>query len=177
MTDPLTAPSSLHTPDQSPSPRPHRIQALIKLLVASLVVLSAAVIGNLATIPNIPVWYAGLVKPSFNPPNWIFGPVWSTLYAMMILSFWRILLRQGMGLAVGVFIVKMVLNGFWSVAFFGMHDIALGLWVILVLEAVILLTIFLFARIDTIAAWLLAPYALWVGFATILNATILSLNP
>ena len=70
----------------------------------------------------------------------------------------------------------MVLNGFWSVAFFGMHNIALGLAVILVLEALILLTIALFARIDRLAAWLLAPYALWVGFASILNAAILSLN-
>ena len=70
----------------------------------------------------------------------------------------------------------MALNGFWSVAFFGMHDIALGLGVVLALEAMILLTIFLFARIEKGAAWLLAPYAIWVGFASILNATILSLN-
>jgi benzodiazapine receptor len=151
-------------------------QALAKLVFALVVVLSAAVIGNLATIPNIPVWYTGLVKPSFNPPNWIFGPVWSTLYAMMVLSFWRVLLRDAPRNAIAVFIVQMVLNGFWSVAFFGMHDIALALGVVLLLEALILLTIFLFARIDRLAAWLLAPYALWVGFASILNAAILSLN-
>ena len=130
----------------------------------------------MATIPNIPVWYAGLVKPSFNPPNWIFGPVWSTLYAMMVLSFWRVLLREASLFAISVFIVQMALNGFWSVAFFAMHDIALALGVVLVLEALILLTIFLFGRIDRLAAWLLAPYALWVGFASILNAAILSLN-
>ena len=151
-------------------------QALAKFVFALVVVLSAAVIGNLATIPNIPVWYAGLVKPSFNPPNWIFGPVWSTLYAMMVLSFWRVLLRDAPRPAIAVFIVQMALNGFWSVAFFGMHDIALALGVVLLLEALILLTIFLFARIDRLAAWLLAPYALWVGFASILNAAILSLN-
>ena len=153
-----------------------RKHAVPKLLFAILVVLSAAVIGNMATIPNIPVWYAGLVKPSFNPPNWIFGPVWSLLYAMMVLSFWRVLLRQPSLAAVSVFLLQMALNGFWSVAFFGMHDIALGLGVVLALEAMILLTIFLFARIEKGAAWLLAPYAIWVGFASILNATILSLN-
>ena len=153
-----------------------RKHAVPKLLFAILVVLSAAIIGNMATIPNIPVWYAGLVKPAFNPPNWIFGPVWSLLYAMMVLSFWRVLLRQAALPAVIVFVVQMALNGFWSVAFFGMHDIALGLGVVLALEALILLTIFLFARIDKVAAWLLAPYALWVGFASILNASILSLN-
>ena len=170
MTDPH------HHDDTAPAMPLARKHAVPKLLFAILVVLSAAIIGNMATIPNIPVWYAGLVKPAFNPPNWIFGPVWSLLYAMMVLSFWRVLLRQAALPAVIVFVVQMALNGFWSVAFFGMHDIALGLGVVLALEALILLTIFLFARIDKVAAWLLAPYALWVGFASILNASILSLN-
>jgi len=169
--------TDLHPHDETAPPLPlSRKHAIPKLLFAMVVVLSAAVIGNMATIPNIPVWYAGLVKPSFNPPNWVFGPVWSLLYAMMVLSFWRVLLREAALPAVVVFIAQMVLNGFWSVAFFGMHDIALGLAVILVLEALILVTIALFARIDRLAAWLLAPYALWVGFASILNAAILSLN-
>lgn len=163
------------TNDQTEKPAKKK-NALGKLAFALVIVLSAAVIGNMATIPNIPVWYAGLVKPSFNPPNWIFGPVWSTLYAMMVLSYWRVLLREASLFAISVFIVQMALNGFWSVAFFAMHDIALALGVVLVLEALILLTIFLFARIDRLAAWLLAPYALWVGFASILNAAILSLN-
>ena len=164
------------TADQTPDTASKNRHALAKFVFALVVVLSAAVIGNLATIPNIPVWYAGLVKPSFNPPNWIFGPVWSTLYAMMIVSFWRVLLRGASVAVIAVFIVQMALNGFWSVAFFAMHDIALALAVVLVLEALILVTIFLFGRIDRLAAWLLAPYALWVGFASILNATILSLN-
>lgn len=164
------------TADQVPDTASKNRHALAKFVFALVVVLSAAVIGNLATIPNIPVWYAGLVKPSFNPPNWIFGPVWSTLYAMMIVSFWRVLLRGASVAAIAVFIMQMALNGFWSVAFFAMHDIALALAVVLVLEALILVTIFLFGRIDRLAAWLLAPYALWVGFASILNAAILSLN-
>lgn len=170
MTDSANA-----TNDQAEKPTKKK-NAIAKLAFALVIVLSAAVIGNMATIPNIPVWYAGLVKPSFNPPNWIFGPVWSTLYAMMVLSFWRVLLREASLFAISVFIVQMALNGFWSVAFFAMHDIALALGVVLVLEALILLTIFLFGRIDRLAAWLLAPYALWVGFASILNAAILSLN-
>ena len=167
------SPETIVPPADKPAKNKH---ALLKLLFALIVVLSAALIGNMATIPNIPVWYAGLAKPSFNPPNWIFGPVWSTLYAMMVLSFWRVLLRDAPLAAIAVFIAQMVLNAFWSVAFFAMHDIALALGVVLFLEALILLTIFLFARIDRLAAWLLAPYALWVGFASILNAAILSLN-
>ena len=166
--------------DLTDQPKP-ATRPLVLLLFAIAVVASAGLIGNLATIPNIPVWYAGLNKPGFTPPNWVFGPVWSLLYAMMVLAFWRVLLRRSRWTTagwrvVGVFLVQMALNAFWSVAFFGMHNPLLGLVVVIALELMIVATIITFKPIDRMAAWLLAPYAVWVGYATALNAAIVGLN-
>jgi tryptophan-rich sensory protein len=166
--------------DLTDQPKP-ATRPVVLLLFAIAVVASAGLIGNLATIPNIPVWYAGLNKPGFTPPNWVFGPVWSLLYAMMVLAFWRVLLRRSRWTTagwrvVGVFLVQMALNAFWSVAFFGMHNPLLGLVVVIALELMIVATIITFKPIDRMAAWLLAPYAVWVGYATALNAAIVGLN-
>ena len=166
--------------DLTDQPKP-ATRPVVLLLFAIAVVASAGLIGNLATIPNIPVWYAGLNKPGFTPPNWVFGPVWSLLYAMMVLAFWRVLLRRSRWTTagwrvVGVFLVQMALNAFWSVAFFGMHNPLLGLVVVIALELMIVATIITFRPIDSISAWLLAPYAVWVGYATALNAAIVGLN-
>ena len=166
--------------DLTDQPKP-ATRPVVLLLFAIAVVASAGLIGNLATIPNIPVWYAGLNKPGFTPPNWVFGPVWSLLYAMMVLAFWRVLLRRSRWTTagwrvVGVFLVQMALNAFWSVAFFGMHNPLLGLVVVIALELMIVATIITFRPIDRISAWLLAPYAVWVGYATALNAAIVGLN-
>jgi tryptophan-rich sensory protein len=149
-------------------------------LSAVALVGTAAILANLVTLPNIPTWYAGLAKPSFNPPNWLFGPVWGVLYAMMAVAFWRVLgtppERTGRLAAILAFVAQMALNALWSVAFFGLHSPALGLFVIILLEGLILLTIVLFGRLDPVAAWLLVPYAAWVAFATVLNAALWSLN-
>ncbi|MCX7316385.1 MAG: tryptophan-rich sensory protein [Hyphomicrobiales bacterium] len=166
--------------DLTDQPKP-ATRPVVLLLFAIAVVASAGLIGNLATIPNIPVWYAGLNKPGFTPPNWVFGPVWSLLYAMMVLAFWRVLLRRSRWTTagwrvVGVFLMQMALNAFWSVAFFGMHNPLLGLVVVIALELMIVATIITFKPIDRMAAWLLAPYAVWVGYATALNAAIVGLN-
>ena len=166
--------------DLTDQPKPATRPVVLRLF-AIAVVASAGLIGNLATIPNIPVWYAGLNKPGFTPPNWVFGPVWSLLYAMMVLAFWRVLLRRSRWTTaawrvVGVFLVQMALNAFWSVAFFGMHNPLLGLVVVIALELMIVATIITFKPIDRMAAWLLAPYAVWVGYATALNAAIVGLN-
>ncbi len=166
--------------DLTDQPKP-ATRPVVLLLFAIAVVASAGLIDNLATIPNIPVWYAGLNKPGFTPPNWVFGPVWSLLYAMMVLAFWRVLLRRSRWTTagwrvVGVFLVQMALNAFWSVAFFGMHNPLLGLVVVIALELMIVATIITFKPIDRMAAWLLAPYAVWVGYATALNAAIFGLN-
>ncbi len=155
------------------------LSAPLAALLAAVPVVAAAVLGNLATIPNIPVWHAGLIKPPLNPPNWIFGPVWTALYLLMAVAFYRIL-RAPQGpkrrAAILVFLAQMALNASWSFAFFAAHSPLLGLFVILPLEALIVATIARFASLDALAARLLWPYAAWVGFATYLNAAIWWLN-
>jgi tryptophan-rich sensory protein len=153
----------------------------IKLaLFAALPVLAASVLGGLFTGPAIPGWYAGLAKPSFNPPNWVFGPVWTLLYAMMAYAFFRILRLTpglaGRSMAIVSFAGQLILNAAWSGAFFGLQSPAAGLIVIMPLLGLILLTIVLFMRLDRVAGWLLVPYALWVSFATLLNFTLWRLN-
>jgi benzodiazapine receptor len=147
-------------------------------LLAILPVVIVAVAASLVTTPNIPGWYATLNKPSFNPPNWIFGPVWSLLYVMMAYAFYRILTTpsRGRALAIAAFLVQIVLNGLWSFAFFGAHDPLLAMVVIVALWCAILVALVLFWHIDRPAGVLLVPYLAWVSFATLLNAAILTLN-
>jgi tryptophan-rich sensory protein len=150
-----------------------------RFLVAVLPVVLALILGNLATLPNIPTWYAGLAKPGFTPPNWLFGPVWTTLYAMMAYAVWRILsLPAGSerSRAITAFFVQLALNALWSWAFFGAHNPGAGLVVILALIVAIVATIRSFWPLDRIAAYLLVPYLAWVCYATALNAAIWRLN-
>jgi benzodiazapine receptor len=159
------------------SARPH---ALKSALLALAVVFSAALIGNIATFPNIPGWYAGLEKPGFTPPNWLFGPVWTMLYIIMAFAFWRILeapsRSPGKSTAVTWFLIQMALNAAWSVAFFGLHSPGLGLIVIGGMILAIVMTMLSFARLDRLAALILLPYLAWVCFASALNAAIFILN-
>jgi benzodiazapine receptor len=152
----------------------------LALLLAVGPVVAAAALGNIATIPNIPTWYAGLVKPSFNPPNWIFGPVWTTLYVMMAYAFYRVLRAPAAATArraaVIAFLVQIALNAGWSWAFFAAHSPLGGLLVIGPLLVAIAATIVAFRRVDAGAAWLLAPYLAWVSFASVLNAAVWRLN-
>lgn len=161
-------------------PTPRRLPPLLALALAVIPVVTAAVIGNLATIPNIAPWYAGLVKPEFNPPNWVFGPAWTTLYLMMTLAFWRILRIPagtiGRGAAIGWFLAQIALNALWSVVFFGLHSPLGGIVVIGALIVAIAATMRAFAGLDRLAAGLLVPYLAWVGFATVLDVAIWRLN-
>ena len=152
----------------------------MRATIAILPILAAAVLGNVATLPNIPTWYAGLAKPGFTPPNGVFGPVWTVLYALMAYAVWRVLslpATPGRGRALVAFFVQLALNAAWSWAFFGAHSPLAGLWVILPLLLMIIETIRRFWPLDRLAAVLLMPYAAWVGFATALNAAIWRLNP
>ncbi|MBV1703207.1 MAG: tryptophan-rich sensory protein [Hyphomicrobiales bacterium] len=143
---------------------------------AAIPVVLAAAAGNFATIPNLAPWYAGLVKPGFNPPNWLFGPVWTVLYLAMMVAAWRVLRIGPTRAAIAAFAFQLVLNAAWSFAFFGGHSPGFGLVVILALDAAVLATIAAFARLDRAAALLLVPYAAWIAFATALNAAIWILN-
>jgi tryptophan-rich sensory protein len=151
-----------------------------RAMAAVLPVALAALLATLATRPNIPTWYAGLEKPGFTPPNWVFGPVWTILYVLMAAAAWRILslprARPGRRAALTAFFVQLALNAAWSFAFFAAHSPGTGLAVIGALMAAILATIRLFWPLDRGAAWLLVPYAAWVAYAAALNASIWRLN-
>jgi tryptophan-rich sensory protein len=158
------------------APRPFWVDALIA--VVPVVVVS--LIGNAVTIPQVASWYPTLVKPPFNPPNWLFGPVWTALFAMMAYSVFRILrlpaATPGKSPALGIYHAQLVLNVLWSVAFFGLNSPLGGIAVIVPFLALILLTIALFRPLDRMAGNLLWPYAAWVSFATVLNVSIWWLN-
>ncbi|MGO4706997.1 TspO/MBR family protein [Microvirga sp. 2MCAF38] len=153
---------------------------LPRLALTILPVVLVAVLGNLATIPNIPTWYAGLAKPSFTPPNWVFGPAWAILYALMAYALWRILSlpreEPGRAGAIAAFFVQLAINALWSWAFFAGHSPLAGLVVILALIVAIVITIYRFKPLDSVAALLLVPYLAWVVFATALNLAVWELN-
>lgn len=125
-------------------------------------------------------WYRALVKPSFQPPAWVFGPAWTLLYALMGLAAWRVWQRRtapGARTALVLFGVQLAVNAAWSPVFFGAHAVGAALAVIAVLVVLVAATIVAFRRVDRTAAALLLPYLAWVLFATVLNAAILRLNP
>jgi tryptophan-rich sensory protein len=125
-------------------------------------------------------WYAALVKPGFSPPNSWFGPVWSVLYVLMGISVWLIWserYHRGRRAALGAYAIQLLLNALWAPLFFGAHDIGAGLFVIVALWLAIAWTMREFAAVKAGAAWLLAPYLLWVSFASALNLAIWKLNP
>jgi tryptophan-rich sensory protein len=148
--------------------------------VAVIPVAVASVIGQLAAYPNLTPWYAGLDKPAFNPPNWVFGPVWTTLYVLMAFAVWRVLrLRRKTSarrLGLTVFFVQLALNAAWSWMFFAAHSPLLGLLNIVLQLLVISATVIVSWRLDRVAGWCMRPLAVWVGFATLLNFSIWSLN-
>ncbi|MEK0442264.1 MAG: hypothetical protein RL403_1242 [Bacteroidota bacterium] len=151
----------------------------IKLIVSLLLPQIAGGLGAFFTLSSVQTWYLTLNKPSWNPPSWLFGPVWTTLYVLMGIACFLIwksnhpLKKQTLIL----YFVQLFLNFLWSPAFFGAQNPILGLMVILPLWGCILACILKFRQINSWAAALLIPYLLWVSFATVLNATILSLNP
>jgi translocator protein len=152
---------------------------VIKLInsVALTVGLSAA--SGYFTVKEIPTWYASLVKPSFNPPNYLFGPVWTILYILMGISLfliWKQPPSPQRKKAIVIYVVQFALNLAWSFIFFNQHQIFLAFVEIIVIWIGILLTIFAFSKFSKIAAWLLVPYISWVSFAAFLNYHIWLLN-
>jgi tryptophan-rich sensory protein len=148
------------------------------LIAFILVCEMAGIIGGIFTSQSVQDWYPTLVKPAFNPPNWVFGPVWTTLYALMGISAYLIFMsgKKASGPALFIFGGQLVLNMLWSFAFFGLRSPFLGLVVIAILWAMIAWTIYAFYPISRKAAYLLAPYILWVSFAAVLNYSIMVLN-
>jgi tryptophan-rich sensory protein len=152
----------------------------IRLVISIAIPLVIGLAGGFFTAPQIPVWYAQLHKPSWNPPGWIFGPVWTLLYILMGIALFLIWKSDSTGslrkTAILLFEMQLLLNFCWSFIFFHQHQIGWALAEIALLWVVILCTMFAFGRISSTAAWLMLPYICWVSFAAILNASIWGLN-
>ena len=153
---------------------------LLQLAISIVVCLCAGLLGSFFTAGSIPTWYAGLQKPSFNPPNWLFAPVWTTLYILMGIAAYLVW-RKGWSApavkpALLIFAVQLALNVAWSVIFFNFHSPFYAFLEIILLWAAIVLTIIVFFLVSSPAAWLLVPYLLWVSFASVLNFMIWRLN-
>jgi len=141
--------------------------------------LAVGALGGWVTADSVKTWYTTINKPSFTPPNWVFGPVWTVLYVLMGIAGWRVWCKarpDQLRVPLALFAVQLALNLAWSVVFFGAHRIGGAVLVIVGLEAAILATMVAFRRIDGLAALLLVPYALWVVFAAVLNIAAWQLN-
>lgn len=144
-----------------------------------LLCLAVSALGGLATSSSVGTWYQTLAKPSFNPPDWVFAPVWTTLYIFMAIAGWRVWRTPDSRvrtLALRAFFVQLVLNFVWSVLFFGLQAIGLALVEIIALLVAIVVTTVLFWRIDRPAGILFLPYIMWVAFASLLNSALWVLN-
>lgn len=151
-----------------------------KLIISIAIPLAIGFLGSYFTRPEIDTWYQTIEKPSWQPPNWVFGPVWTTLYIMMGIAFFLVWKDESRGrnrkLAMIFWSMQLVLNFFWSWIFFNQHELGLALAEIIVLWIFIFITIILFGKINKIAAWLMVPYISWVSFASLLTYTIYTLN-
>ena len=156
-----------------------KLRSVLGLLVCLAVCFAVSGLGGLITAQSVGTWYQELAKPAFNPPDWIFAPVWTTLYLLMAIAAWQVWRRAGLRdgrSALIAFGVQLALNLGWSATFFGLRMPGSALIVVLVLLASIALTIRLFWKTDRLAGALLVPLLAWVGFATVLNAAIWRLN-
>lgn len=157
-----------------------KINNTFKLIIAIVVSELAGIIGSVFTVSSIPTWYAGLAKPELSPPNWIFGPVWTTLYFLMGVAAFLVwkkgLDRRDVKIALIIFGGQLLLNTLWSIIFFGLHNPFWALVDIIALWLAIIFAIMAFYKISRPAAYLLLPYILWVSFAMYLNYAIWTLN-
>ena len=174
----MTSISNTHPSD--PAAPNQKLSFAARLGTTFIPLVTAGFIANRVTLPEIPGWYAQLVKPSFNPPNWLFGPAWGVLYMLMAVAVWRIL-RTEPGLPLRraglvLFFAQLALNCGWSIAFFGLHSPGLALFVIAPFWLLICATLAAFWVVDRLAGLCFVPYIIWVSFAFVLNGSIWLLN-
>jgi translocator protein len=156
--------------------------AVISLLLVLTACYLVSFIGSIATMQSIQGWYQALAKPAWNPPQWLFGPVWTILYGMMGVAAWLVWrtpaeeARASRKVALLLFGIQLALNGLWSWIFFGWRELQWAFVEILVLLAFIVATTVMFAKINRVAAWLMVPYIAWVAFASVLTFEIWRLN-
>lgn len=161
---------------RGPRPGPREWGALVGFGAASAAV---AWLGSMATLDNVRGWYAAAEKPGFTPPNWLFGPVWTLLYALIAVSAWLVWLRrreQGVGAALGWWAAQLALNLAWTPTFFALRWLWPAAVVIVALDAAVVVTMVKFWRVRRVAGALLVPYLAWIAFATALNVSIAALN-
>jgi benzodiazapine receptor len=161
---------------ETPTPSRNPWIVLVGFLALSIAVMA---IGGLVTAPAVADWYQGLTKPSWTPPDWLFGPVWTVLYLAMAVAAWLVWRRwgwQGARCALTLYFVQLGLNFLWSPAFFGLRDPLLGMIVIVPLWLTVAATTAAFFRMHRLAGWIFVPYLAWTSYAVGLNAAILALN-
>ncbi len=146
-----------------------------------IIILFSGAAGTVYTLPQITGWYASLIKPSWTPPNWAFGPIWTTLYVLMGIALFLIW-REGLGrkdvkISIVIFAIQLIINVMWSLVFFGGHNIFGGLILIIILWISILINIIVFYQISRPAGLILVPYLIWVTIAAYLNYSVYLLNP
>ena len=157
------------------------MQKSLRIITVIMTCLAVGYLSSIVTQENIPTWFASINKPSFNPPNWVFAPVWTLLYIMMGYAAGRIWNKIDIHEAIVkkaflFFLIQLALNALWSYLFFGLHNPMLASFEIIILWLMIYETYIQFKKIDKIAAYLLVPYLAWVSFATILTFSIWYLN-
>ena len=149
----------------------------LSLILFSIVTFSASFIGGLVTISLKEPWYSGLIKSNYNPPDWIFAPVWTTLYVMMTLAIWFFWHTKNRDLnTVYIYFIHIVFNTTWSIVFFGLHQILLALIVLTILIILIIVLIIKFKRVNYVSSYLMIPYLLWSCYALFLNFNLYILN-
>ena len=157
-----------------------KINNYVRLVIAIVICNLAGFIGSFFTVTSAGSWYSSIQKPVFNPPNWVFAPVWTLLFILMGISLYFIweagLKKKKVKIPLVFFGIQLILNMLWSVFFFGLQNPLLAFIEIVILWIFILLTIIRFFKVSRTAAYLLVPYILWVGFAAVLNFSIFLLN-
>ena len=149
----------------------------LSFILFFLITFSASFIGGLVTISLKDPWYSQLVKSNFNPPDWIFAPVWTTLYLMMTLAIWFFWHSKKRNLnTVYLYFIHILFNTTWSIVFFGLHQILLALFVLIGLILMIIILMLRFKRVNIVSYYLMIPYLLWCCFALFLNFNLFILN-
>ena len=148
----------------------------LSLLLILLITFAASIIGGFTTASFKEPWYSEIILPSFNPPSWVFAPVWTTLYIMMSVSIWKIWINSFDSNILKLYFIHLFFNGMWSILFFGFHEIGLALINLIIIIIFIVLLMRKYLSRDKVSFYLMIPYLLWSSYALILNSTIFLLN-
>ena len=149
----------------------------LSFILFFIITFSASFIGGLVTINFKEPWYSQLVKSNFNPPEWVFAPIWTTLYLMMTMAIWFFWHSKNRNLStVYLYFIHILFNTTWSIVFFGLHQILLALFVLIGLILMIIILMLRFKRVNIVSYYLMIPYLLWCCFALFLNFNLLILN-